>query len=147
MLLRYYAEKDLPALSNDDLYSFVKSYDEHFTYKGIPTERIRDVYLEAMAQHGKYLLKVDDYLRAWDRIKPEERRGVDMRPMGERGTECAICQGTGRTVVFIPSEDKDIEKECPYHCRVITALERTTALSPVEATHQQKDQCQVQHLS
>jgi hypothetical protein len=129
MILRYQAEKGLDSYSDDDLRSYVLSYDEHFTHAGIPTDRLKDVYLEAMRAHGTYLLKVDDYLRAWERIKPSEGRGADLRPMGARGRACSICHGTGMTEIFVPNDPKNpggegetIQKECPYHCEVVTAV-------------------------
>lgn len=81
-----------------------------------------------MAQHGQYLLRVDDFLRAWDRIRPDEGSGVDLRPMGGRGQDCAICGGTGMTEVFIPTDFRKpeigemVKKECPYHCEVVTSV-------------------------
>lgn len=129
LILRYQAEKGLDSYSDDDLRSYVLSYDEHFTHAGIPTDRLKDVYLEAMRAHGQFLLKVDDYLRAWERIRPREGAGADLRPMGRRGSNCPLCQGTGMAEIFIPDDLKNplgpgrtIQKECPYHCEVVTAV-------------------------
>lgn len=124
MIQRYHAEKNLEPLGDDDLTSYVVSFDQHFTYAGIPTRRIGEVYLEAMAHHGPWLLKIDDYLRAWERIRPDEGRGADTRPMGERGIGCSICGGSGMAKVYLPSEGVEVVKECPYHCRVVTSLAR-----------------------
>jgi hypothetical protein len=119
---QYIFDKKLDTLPDKVLRATVASYDQLFTHAGIPTERIGEVYLEAMTHHGPYLLKVDDYLRAWERIRPKEYAGVDTRPMGGRGANCSICKGTGRTSVYLPKEDIEVEKECPYHCDFSTAL-------------------------
>jgi hypothetical protein len=126
---QYIFDKKLDPLPDDVLRATVKSYDRHFTHAGIPTERIPDIYLEAMRAHGQFLLKVDDYLRAWDRIRPQEGRGADLRPMGARGSGCSICRGTGMTEIFVPYDPQNlaaggetIPKECPYHCEVVTAV-------------------------
>jgi hypothetical protein len=41
---------------------------------------------------------VDDYLRAWGRLQPKEGAGVELRPMGARGADCAICEGTSTVI-------------------------------------------------
>ncbi|MDQ1591719.1 MAG: hypothetical protein QOG71_2346 [Pyrinomonadaceae bacterium] len=134
---RYIFDKHLDPLEDDELLAVVKSYDQLFTHAGIPTERIRDVYSEAMAQHGKYLLKVDDYLRAWKCIRPQEGAGFDLRPMGERGSDCALCGGLGTFKKFIPNNVRDplaggqeAEFACPYRCKS-TLVVRATELHVV----------------
>jgi hypothetical protein len=129
MLIRYRMEKKLPPFSDDALLDEVRWHDEHFMHAGVPTDRIKDVYLEAVAQHGQYPLNVDDYLRAWARLQPKEGGGADLRPMGERGVGCAICGGTGMTTRFVPHDVKnpsaggdEYEVECPYHCTVSLSL-------------------------
>ncbi len=121
---RYIFDKRLDPLADDVLLATVRSYDQLFTHAGIPTERIPEVYAEAMRQHGPYLLKVDDFLRAWATLRPREGQGADTRAMGARGVGCSICRGAGMTIVYDPKSDADIEKECPYHCQVVTAIAR-----------------------
>ncbi|MGB8507096.1 MAG: hypothetical protein WCD76_01710 [Pyrinomonadaceae bacterium] len=116
---RYIFDKHLDPLPIDELRAVLKSYDHLFTAAGIPTDRIRDVYAEAMNTHGQYLLRVDDYLRAWDRLKPQEYAGVDVRPMSARGNECALCGGTGMSIRYDSKTDTEFQSECPYHCRPI----------------------------
>jgi hypothetical protein len=126
---RYIFDKHLDPLLDDELRAVVRSYDQLFTHAGVPTDRIRDVYAEAMAQHGQYLLRVDDYLRAWERVRPKEGDGADLRPMGERGSDCAICGGTGRVVTFVPFDfrnpaagGREVEKPCPYRHETALAV-------------------------
>jgi hypothetical protein len=121
---RYIFDKYLDPLPDDELRAIVKSYDHLFTAAGIPTDQLRDVYAEAMKTHGPYLLKVDDYLRAWGRIKPKMRDGVDLRAMGSRDPVCAICRGAGTVKKFIPNDvfnplagGRDVEVQCPYRCQ------------------------------
>lgn len=82
------------------------------------------MYAEAMKAHGQYLLKVDDYLRAWDRLKPKEGDGADLHAMGERGADCAICGGAGTVKKFVPDDvfnplagGREVEVPCPYRCK------------------------------
>ena len=117
---RYIFDKHLDPLPDDELRAVVKSYDHLFTAAGISTGRVRDVYAEAMKSHGRYLLRVDDYLRAWERIRPQEGDGVDLRVMGERH-DCALCGGKGYVTVFVPHDVKnpsvggeESAKVCPY---------------------------------
>jgi hypothetical protein len=126
---RYIFDKHLDPLPDDELRAVVKSYDHLFTSAEIPTDRLRDVYAEAMRAHGQFLLKVDDYLRAWDRIKPKEGDGADLRPMGERGSECSICEGTGTIKKYVPfnvrnplAGGEDVEVVCPYRCKSALAV-------------------------
>jgi hypothetical protein len=122
---RYIFDKQLDPLPDGELRAVVKSYDHLFTAAGIPTDRLRDVYAEAMMAHGQYLLKVDDYLRAWERLQPKKNGdGVDVRPMGERGPECAICGGSGTIKKFVPDNvfnplagGREVEVPCPYRCK------------------------------
>src|SRR5438105_12173144 len=90
-----------------------------------------DIYLEAMSHHGPYPLKPNDYVDAWRRLqpKPKEGDGADLRAMGERGTDCAICAGTGTTKKFVPDNvfnplagGRDIEVPCPYRCKSALAV-------------------------
>ncbi len=126
---RYIFDKHLDPLDDDELRAVVKSYDHLFTHAGIPTERIRDVYAEAMAHHGQYLLKVDDYLRAWQSIESAaQSRASDI----ERGAKCKSCNGTGEMMKFsqvaMMGGDKgfvagrDMTVDCFYNCPKTTAL-------------------------
>jgi hypothetical protein len=126
MLLRYRMERRMEAPGSDALSDDVRWHDELFTHNEIPTDRLKDVYLEAMSHHGQYPLKPNDYVDAWRRLQPKEGDGADLRPMGARGSDCAICEGKGMTTIYDPKTDADIEKECPYHCKVVTAIERQT---------------------
>lgn len=124
MLLRYRMERNLNPLSDDGRYDAVRWHDEHFTYAGIPTERIKDVYLEAVAQHGQYPLNITDFTAAWKRLQPTEGDGVDLRVMGERGSDCAICRGAGTFKKFVPDNvrnplagGREVEYVCPYRCQ------------------------------
>jgi hypothetical protein len=131
---RYIFDKTLEPLDNDALIARVQSYDHLFTHAGIPTARLDDIYAEAMRTHGQYQLKVDDFLRAWERIKPGEGSGVDLRPINERGQECSFCGGVGRAKKFIPKdvyhpdEGEEIEIECPVRCKPTTTLARRTVI-------------------
>jgi hypothetical protein len=125
---RYIFDKHLDPLPDDELRATVKSYDHLFTAAVIPTDRVRDVYAEAMKAHGPFLLKVDDYLRAWERLQPKGD-GVDLRAMGERGGDCAICGGAGTVKKFVPlnvrnplAGGEDVEVVCPYRCRNALAV-------------------------
>jgi hypothetical protein len=138
MILRYRMEKKLPPFRDDALYDEVRWHDEHFTRAGIPTERIKDVYLEAVAQHGRYPLNVDDYLRAWARLQPKENDGVDLRAMGERGADCAICAGTGTIKKFVPDNvfyplagGREVEVPCPYRCKSALVVRASAGLHKV----------------
>ena len=117
---RYIFDKHLDPLPDDELRAVVKSYDHLFTAAGIPTHRLRDVYAAAMKTHGQYLLKVDDYLRAWERSRPQEGDGVDKSAMRER-TDCKLCGGAGYIPVFVPFDannpaagGEESVKVCPY---------------------------------
>lgn len=127
MLLRYRMERRMEAPSPDALFDEVRWHDELFTYNGIPTERLNDVYLEAMSHHGDFPLKANDYVNAWHRIKPKEGDGADTRPMSERGSECATCRGEGKITKFVPTslktmEGYEVEVECPFGCNPITTI-------------------------
>jgi hypothetical protein len=120
MLLRYRMERRMEAPSADALRDEVRWCDELFTHAGIPTERLKDVYLEAMSCHGPYPLKPNDYVDAWRRLRPKEGDGADLRAMGERD-DCALCGGTGYITVFVPFDAKnptaggeESAKVCPY---------------------------------
>jgi hypothetical protein len=124
MILRYRMEKKLPPFGDDALYDEVRWYDEHLTRARVPTERLKDVYLEAMSEHGQYPLNVDDYLRAWKRLQSSEQVGVDLRPMGERGADCSICGGVGTVMKYKPynvrnplAGGEEVEVPCPYGCK------------------------------
>ncbi len=129
MLLRYRMERRMEAPSPDALYDEVRWHDELFTYNEIPTERLNDVYLEAMSHHGDYPLKANDYVNAWQRIKPKEGDGADTRPMNERGGECAWCHGKGKMPKFVvtnfravPPEGYEQEVVCPFRCNPVVSL-------------------------
>lgn len=120
MLLRYRMERRMEAPSADALNDEVRWCDELFTFNGIPTDRLKDAYLEAMSRHGSYPLKPSDYVEAWRRLQPKEGDGVDLRVMGER-PDCALCEGTGHITVFVPHDVKnpagggeESMKVCPY---------------------------------
>jgi hypothetical protein len=126
---RYIFDKHLDPLPDDELRATVKSYDHLFTAAEMPTDRLRAVYAEAMKLHGPFLLKVDDFLRAWDRIKPKEGDGTDLRVMSERGSDCAICAGTGTIKKYVPFDvrnplagGEDVEVPCPYRCKNALAV-------------------------
>jgi hypothetical protein len=126
---RYIFDKHLDPLPDDELRATVKSYDHLFTAAEIPTDRLRDMYAEALRDHGQFLLKVDDFLRAWDRIKPKEGNGTDLRAMGERGEDCGICGGSGTVKKYVPHNvrnplagGEDVEVVCPYKCRNALAV-------------------------
>jgi len=127
---QYIFDKKLDPLPDAVLRAEVASYDQKFTYAGIPTERIPEVYLEAMTHHGPYLLKVDDYLRAWDRIKPKEGDGVDVSIVSGRSVKgpdgkCNRCQDTGTEKKWIPHNlanpymGEEVEFPCPFGCKAV----------------------------
>jgi hypothetical protein len=125
MLLRYRMEKKLPPFSDDMLFDEVRWHDEHFTHADIPTDRLKDVYLEAMAGHGQYPLNVDDYLRAWQRVS---ERAYGHASDVVRGAGCQACGGTGRMWKFSPFDwrnpelGKQVEVDCIYGCRKVVEL-------------------------
>ena len=126
MLIRYRLEKKLPPLPDRTLREDVGWYNEHFTRAGIPTDRLLDVYLEAMAEHGEHLLSVDDYLRAGRRIN---ERGHGHASDVVRGAGCQACGGTGRMWIFKPQDfrspdldGEDIEADCINGCAKVVAL-------------------------
>jgi hypothetical protein len=131
---RYRFERTIPPIEDAEkrrmeLVATVNSFDEHLRRAGVPLDRLRDVYLEATRLHGEHLLKVHDFTAAWDRIKPKEGAGADLRVMGARGSNCAICHGTGMTTRYVPDDCKnplaggaEYEIECPYHCNVVMSL-------------------------
>jgi hypothetical protein len=107
LVRRYWLDQRLEPLDDDMLRLEVVSYDEHFTAAGIPTDRLRDVYLEACRTHGPYLLKVFDFVEAWRRIKAREE--IQRAP-----PPCTFCGGTGRGKKYIPKQDVEVEVKCPY---------------------------------
>lgn len=134
MILRYQEEKSLDALTDDDLFDTVRSYDEHFTHAGIPTARLKEVYLEAMAHHGQYLLKVDDYLRAWRRLRERELPGseLDARSHKPSRPDCHTCHGTGLVKRAVPKpgvpiwvDCDEVEVECVFCSPVVTSMVAT----------------------
>lgn len=143
---RYRFERKLPVIEDAEkrrmeLIATVNSFDEHLTHAGVPTERLRDVYLEATRLHSERLLKVHDFTAAWERIRPREGAGTDLRLMSERGADCAICGGSGMTTRFVPRDARnplaggdEYEVECPYHCKVVMSVS-VRDLASVEINH------------
>lgn len=129
MLDRYYVERGHEPLSDDMLAETARGYDEHFTRAGMPTERIKEVYLEAMQTHGNFKMDVLGYLGAWRRIREaEEGHGSDI----ERGGKCKSCGGTGEMIKFgmvaeMPGArgfvaGRDVAVDCFYKCEKTTAI-------------------------
>lgn len=136
MILRYQEEKSLDPLTDDDLFDTVRSYDEHFTHAGIPTARLKEVYLEAMAHHGQYLLRVDDYLRAWRRLRERELPGheLDARAGKPSRHDCRTCHGSGLVRRAVPKpgvpiwvDCDEVEVECVFCIPVVTSLATASA--------------------
>jgi hypothetical protein len=131
MILRYRMERYLDPLSDDALYDEVRAYDEHFTYNRIPTERLKEVYLEAMAHHGQYALVVSDFLAAWARIKERELMGHEQAARAKKPSRpnCSACRGTGKIKRAVPKpgvpmwvDCDEAEAECVYCSPVVTNL-------------------------
>ena len=127
ILDRYTHDRQLEPHTDLELAALAESYDELFTRAGIPTDRLRDVYLEAMAHHGDYKLKVDDYLRAWQRLCARSEGHADDVV---RGAQCKACGGTGSMWKFKPYDwrnpdlGQQVEVDCPYRCPKTVALAR-----------------------
>jgi hypothetical protein len=129
MLLSYRMERRMEAPSADALNDEVRWCDELFTHNEIPTDRLHDIYLEAMSHHGPYPLKPNDYVDAWRRLQPKQGDGVDLRAMSERGGDCTICRGAGTIKKFVPDNvfhplagGEEVEVICPYRCNSALAV-------------------------
>jgi hypothetical protein len=122
---RYRFDMKLEPLSKQMLKEDARSYDQQLTYAGAPTDRFNAIYLEAISTHpeGRFLNAVD-FVGAWRRIQEAATERFESRAMSERGEDCSICKGKGMTIIYDPKSDADIEKECPYHCKVVVAMEK-----------------------
>ncbi|MFL6285135.1 MAG: hypothetical protein ACJ74Q_18490 [Pyrinomonadaceae bacterium] len=131
LVLRYRDEKKLDELLDDELRDEVTNYLQHFDYSRIPTERIDEVYYEAMAHHGQYLLSVSDFLGAWRCIKEREISGHERAARAQKPARpnCSAGFGTGKITRAVPKPDvpmwvdcDEVEAECCYCTPVITNL-------------------------
>lgn len=131
LILRYRDEKKLDELSDDDLRDEVTNYLQHFDYNKIPTGRIPELYFEAMAHHGQYLLGVNDFLAAWARVKGREVSGHEQAARTQKPirTNCSACNGMGKLKRAVPKpgvpmwvDCDEVEAECVYCTPVVTGL-------------------------
>jgi hypothetical protein len=133
LILRYRDEKKLDELLDDDLRDEVTNYLQHFDYSRVPTERVPEVYFEAMASHGQFLLGVVDFVTAWRRIEAREVSGQVKASFEKKPPryECTACEGTGVIARAVPVQGvsmlercDEVEAECVYCRPVDTALAR-----------------------
>jgi hypothetical protein len=117
---RYRFDRQWEPLSDRMLKATVKSLDEHLTRARMPTERARDVYLEAYANHGDYQLTAEHYVAAWHRLR--ERETFQLMVTKPARQVCTWCEGKGELPKYIPKEDVEIMQECPYCQEVVTTL-------------------------
>ncbi|MFL6282739.1 MAG: hypothetical protein ACJ74Q_06185 [Pyrinomonadaceae bacterium] len=131
LILRYRDEKKLDELPDEELRDEVTNYLQHFDYNKVPTERIPGLYFEAMAHHGQYLLGVNDFLGAWQRIKERELTGHEQVARSKKPTRhnCSACRGTGRIRRAVPKpgvpmwvDCDEAEAECVYCTPVVTNI-------------------------
>lgn len=130
LILRYREEKKLEPLADDELRDEVSNYLQHFNFSRIPTERLPDVYFEAMREHGEFLLRVDDFLRAWRRLESRSLAGHEQaaREGKPPRSRCKTCKGRGLFLRALPEPGvpveqwDEVEVECPYCVEVETAL-------------------------
>jgi hypothetical protein len=135
LILRYRDEKKLDELPDEELRDEVTNYLQHFDYGKVPTDRIPEVYFEAMAAHGQFLLGVADFVKAWTRLKESAVSGHTLASRAKKPPRynCSACKGTGKITRAVPKQgvpmwiDADeVEAECVYCRSVSTEMATTT---------------------
>jgi hypothetical protein len=135
LILRYRDEKKLDELPDEELRDEVTNYLQHFDYGKVPTDRIPELYFEAMAAHGQFLLGVTDFIAAWKRIRARELEGHEQLARQKKPPRynCSACKGTGKIARAVPKvgvsmleECDEVEAECVY-CQPVSTEMVTTA--------------------
>jgi hypothetical protein len=131
LILRYRDEKKLDELPDEELRDEVTNYLQHFDYNRVPTDRIPEVYFEAMSAHGQFLLGVNDFLSAWRRMKERELSGHEQTARAKKPAHpnCSACRGTGKIKRAVPRpgvpmwiDCDEAEAECVYCTPVVTNI-------------------------
>jgi hypothetical protein len=107
----------LPAFETQELAAAVEAWCE-VLYGTVVIDRLNEAYLLAMrTRSSTYPLAATELIEASKKIAVE----IDAK----RRPACMLCGGRGSALVYDPTTDTDIVKECPY-CfgKVTTSLER-----------------------
>lgn len=98
----------LPAFETQELAAAVETWCELLA-DVVPSERLNDAYLYAVrTRTSTFALAVTEVLTAWRAIAAEEAE------QAKRRRHCHVCQGRRFEMVYNPSTDTEVEKECPY---------------------------------